>query len=81
MQVYECCMALGMLPTVRACTPRDAAFEFAIVGDAATAVSAIRWVADHCFQEPPKLLIACQRVALILQQRLRSYTCCKPLSC
>lgn len=38
-------MALGMLPTAQACTPRDAAFEFAIVGDAATAVSAIRWAA------------------------------------
>jgi hypothetical protein len=38
-------MALGMLPTARACTPRDAAFEFAVVGDAATAVSAIRWAA------------------------------------
>jgi hypothetical protein len=41
-------MALGMVPTARACTPRDAAFEFAIVGDAATAVSAIRSAAYPC---------------------------------
>lgn len=41
-QVYESCMALGMLPTMQACTPRNASCEFAIVGDAATAIAAIR---------------------------------------
>lgn len=42
LQVYESCMALGMLPTMQACTPRNTSYQFAIVGDAATAVAAIR---------------------------------------
>jgi len=42
LQVYESCMALGMLPMMEPCTPRNASREFAVVGDAATAVAAIR---------------------------------------
>lgn len=49
-QVYESCMALGMLPTMQACTPRNASCEFAIVGDAATAIAAIRY---HSFSPTP----------------------------
>lgn len=50
-QVYESCMALGMLPTMQACTPRNASCEFAIVGDAATAVAAIRCEFSAAFQQ------------------------------
>ena len=42
-QIFESCVVLGMLPCTGPCATHAGDCEFAVVGDAVTAASAIRW--------------------------------------